>query len=416
MNQPANAEEILDNFCLMVLEEFLSKKKMKDTLETFRTEWKTQHNRPAEDVMLFSWYDVALKLRLPELMAEANASSSSTSSGGGGQKTVLESLVKALVKSSAVKNRRSEEVTVSGLATLPRRTALPPMNTQELEEDLEQEQQQQQRSPSVKESPSKTNNTSLSSKMRSPDEKQRSRQSIVSKRSHGDSMLMTRSGKTHSMEAWIPETARMRQFHRDIQNVKEIIYDTKVLEDSLGREMKRLMVSELDRAKTEEALDATRKIPCGCCTQLFLSVNLPMKVSRKAILDIRVKWSGKLNSSTVFRGSSIRELVDAMEKKAGKKKAIDDEGFASAVPRCYDQVGVCRFCAQFFAEPEDYRPSYQNITFQERKVAHFDQKRREREYWDPLKMLEKDRVKQEEYEKYLQALAEAEQQQTVKEG
>jgi hypothetical protein len=99
-----------------------------------------------------------------------------------------------------------------------------------------------------------------------------------------------------------------------------------------------------------------------------------------------------------------------MDKKGGKRAAsVDEEGFGSTVPRCYDQVGVCRFCAQFFAEPEEYRPSYQNITFQERKVAYFDQKRREREYWDPLKMLEKDRVKQEEYEKYLQTL-EAEQQ------
>lgn len=400
MNQTVNAEDILDNFSLMVLEEFLVKKKMKDTLETFRNEWKSQHHRPAEDVMLFSWYDVALKLRLPELMAESSTSSASTSSGSS-NRTVLESLVKALVKASATKNRRSEEVTVSGLATLPRRTALPPMSTAELEEDLEDEVP----SPSMRDSPSKTNNTSMSSKIRSPDEKLKARQSIVSKRSHQDSQLMTRSGRNHSMEAWIPETARMRQFHRDIQNVKEIIYDTKVLEDSLAREMKRLMVSELDRARTEESLDATRKVPCGCCTQLFLKVNLPMKVSRKAILDIRVKWSGKLNSSTVFRGSSIRELVSAMDKKGGKKPpTVDDEGFGSTVPRCYDQVGVCRFCAQFFAEPEDYRPSYQNITFQERKVAHFDLKRREREYWDPLKMLEKDRVKQEEYEKYLQTL------------
>lgn len=47
-NQPSanvsNAQQVMNNFTLMVIEEFLSKKGMKDTLTSFRKEW----NRPDE--------------------------------------------------------------------------------------------------------------------------------------------------------------------------------------------------------------------------------------------------------------------------------------------------------------------------------------------------------------------------------
>jgi hypothetical protein len=78
-------------------------------------------------------------------------------------------------------------------------------------------------------------------------------------------------------------------------------------------------------------------------------------------------------------------------KSGGSDILSDSDAMTSSVPRCYDKVGVCIFCAQFFQEPEEYRPSYQAIVYQEKKSAYFENKRREREYWDPLKMLEKDR-------------------------
>ena len=58
---------------------------------------------------------------------------------------------------------------------------------------------------------------------------------------------------------------------------------------------------------------------------------------------------------------------------------------------CYDQVGVCVFCAQFFYLQEEYRPSFSDIVRQEKKAEYFDNRRREKEYWDPLKMMEKER-------------------------
>lgn len=160
------------------------------------------------------------------------------------------------------------------------------------------------------------------------------------------------------------------------------------------------------RAKTQESLHATSKIPCGCCNLMFLYVNLPMKVSRKAIMDLRIKWSGKLTSQTVFNSNSnIRELTNALainssqEKHGsgkGKKRysnfpVLEKEQLYSVMPRCYDEIAVCVFCAQFFDEPGEYRPSFSAITYHERRSKFLEQKQREREYWDPLKMLEDDR-------------------------
>jgi hypothetical protein len=50
--QQINEDEILDNFCHMVLEEFLIRRNLKDTLQTFRREW----NRPQEVSLLFILY------------------------------------------------------------------------------------------------------------------------------------------------------------------------------------------------------------------------------------------------------------------------------------------------------------------------------------------------------------------------
>lgn len=185
--------------------------------------------------------------------------------------------------------------------------------------------------------------------------------------------------------------------------------------------MKRLAISDLERAKNEESLQTTHKIPCSCCLKEFLYVNLPLKVSRKAIIDIRIKWSGKLSSSTVF--GEIPHLDDFGEggtansgtiggRRTGTTVGGRTRGFSrttnsasttntdviggqpsnlNMVPRCYDEVSVCVFCAQFFHIQEEYRPSFSAITYQERKALHFDNKRKEKEYWDPLEMIKKDR-------------------------
>lgn len=216
-----------------------------------------------------------------------------------------------------------------------------------------------------------------------------------------------------SNEAWIPNEYRMKTLGRDISAATDNLQVIQKREISLAREMRRLLVSDLERAQTEERLDATHKQRCECCMQEFLYVNLPLKVSRKAILDIRTKWSGKLSSATVFGGPDPLEIEDeTMEMQADgtmrstsspakskEQRAMEKKvKLLSSIPACYDEVGVCVFCAQFFQVQEEYRPSYLTITQTERKAAAREARRRELEYWDPLKMVEKDRVAQEQRE------------------
>jgi hypothetical protein len=297
--------------------------------------------------------------------------------------SVMENMVNALVRESSVKNRRPTEITLSGLAVMPKVKSLPSLPVES--EAPPRTPLGNQASP-VKRTPL----NDMDNKARATKDSQPKSQPFIKRQLQEDRFGNNNKSK-QSAESWVPDEIRMRSLHRDLMTIKKNFHDTKVLEDSLAREMKRLKVSDLDRARTEEALEATKKIPCGCCMQLFLYVNLPMKISRKAILDLRIKWSGTLTSETMFRGTSARELAESLAEtgKSGGKKDVD--GMNTSVPRCYEKVGVCVFCAQFFQEPEDYRPSYQSITYNERKAAHFENKRREREYWDPLKMLEKDR-------------------------
>ena len=64
----------------------------------------------------------------------------------------------------------------------------------------------------------------------------------------------------------------------------------------------------------------------------------------------------------------------------------------------YDQVLVCLFCSQFFQDQDEYRPSYADMVTSERRAAHLMELERERQYWDPLMMIDKDK-KEEEDEK-----------------
>jgi hypothetical protein len=61
----------------------------------------------------------------------------------------------------------------------------------------------------------------------------------------------------------------------------------------------------------------------------------------------------------------------------------------------YDQVLVCLFCSQFFQSQEEYRPSYADVLHEERKANHLALLEQERQYWDPLMMMDKDKIEEE---------------------
>lgn len=376
-----------------------------------------------------SWYDLVLRLKLPDLLKIQQQKAPTLPESS----TIIENLVMALMRESSIRNRQEMSVTLAGMANVhtpsanttqqshpaklpPTLRPLDPMQTYAVDTS----NAVQPTSPQHKH---KNSTAGLSSQHSGPRARPHSASARylpprADRKSVDGGNLNGTNSNGMSMERYIPDDKRTRALQRQFLSVKQLLDESRNIQKSLDREMKRLAVSDLDRAKTQEALQTVHKVACGCCNMEFLPVNLPMKVSRKAILDIRQKWSGRLTSKTVFGGTEdvkateeddlqmllaatdATKKVDARESSKKKQQQMQEEYAQKrqqAVPTCYDQVGVCVFCAQFFHTPEKYRPSYQQIVHEEKRAAYMEQKEREREYWDPLRMVEKDRERQEKF-------------------
>lgn len=422
-----------DVFCHMIFEEFLMKKNLHNTLTEFRKEW----NRPDDDFTMVSWYETAFKLRLPELV-----------SNGSPDATVMENLVWALILESSIKNRRPPDVTVAGLATLPRPRGLPSLDnsgkkvTGLLDSPssfgpgqasiLEGGDTVPLRSEtSVGTGSCETRESRLKQAEMKKTEAKKAPKKMIAQVPFGQSSVhlsddaaiivkrqmeeMAAERALHgraknyvkpSSENWIPEITRMKSLERDLIVAKENLADIQLREMGENREMKQFRVTDLERALKAESLGKMHRQSCGCCMLSFLPINLPLKVSQKAILDIRVKWSGGLNSDTVFAVPGQLTITAASSDDGSDGALVPVSAFKSqksfidkmaerlsVVPRCYDEVPVCFFCAQFFQDSDRYRPSYDKIYYDERKAAHFETRAKEKLYWDPLLMVEKDRAK-----------------------
>ncbi len=453
---PDNAH--FDTFCHMVIEEYLMRKDMNFTLQAFRDEWK---DRPEEDSTMISWYEVAMRLRLPEVIEE-----------GSKDMSVLENMSNAICRESSVRARRNMDMTVKGLATMPKQKPLPeiPVNTSTItgEDSYLSMDMSKAAIPEVgdEEDEAGGNNSVYSANSRGgslhtkrsanasvamlqaiKDEKQKvatmekqegpkvsrpkshvmlspDAQAIVEKELDKMKEEELKTGKSRkpkvSAENWIPDLERTRSLERDFKVLKNNIADIQLREEQERREMKQLQVSALEKAKMAVELGQTKRQECGCCLRKYLPINLPLKVSQKAVLDIRVKWSGDLTSKTVFGGTNppIGEyLATTLEPAGGSATTAGLEGTAmpgttststvgtnvkktylekmserlSVVPRCYSDVPVCTFCAQFFQDQDSYRPSYNKIVYNEKKSEHMERVAKEKEFWDPLKTVERER-------------------------
>jgi hypothetical protein len=446
--------EAFDTFCHMVVEEFLMRKNLTNTLEEFRQEWSA---RPEEDTAMLSWYEVAMRLRLPDVVEE-----------GSKDMTVLENMSNAIIKESSVRARRSAEMTAQGLAVMPKKKPLPEITQvrDELEslsgtitagkideDSLAEDDDTSKRNDGGSVASSRTGlhskksaNASVKALQELKAEKAEERAkakadepkvsrakshvtlspeaaAIVQReldKAHDEELKSGKSRKPKvSNENWIPDLERTRSLERDFKVLKNNLSDVQLREMQERREMKQFMVSDLEKARNAESLGQTKRRQCGCCLQEYLPINLPLKVSQKAVLDIRVKWGGKLTSKTVFGGTNppIGEYLatsaepsntatpgsaldgtaptaETQSPEPNKKKSYLDKlsERLSVVPRCYSDVPVCTFCAQFFQDQDEYRPSYGQIVRSEKKSVFQQTMAKEKEYWDPLTTVEKERA------------------------
>jgi len=341
-----------DNFIHMVVEEYLMKKGMNNTLREFREEW----IRPNDEDTLLSWYEISLKLHLPEM-------SNNNNNNGEQYPTVLENLSSELMSEASLRMRKPSEVIISGLATIPKPSSLPaielhPLSTTVFEKKIRDSYAYKYDS---------MNETNIKKQDLNTGTELTRRYNPISKRSQEN--LKNKMSSSN----WIPDDVRYKQLGRDFHVAKENLHDIIMRTEETRRENRALAQSDLDRAHSMESLGVKHKVECACCLQKFSYVNLRLKVSHKAIIDIRKMWNN---------GAS------------GWWSAHDERW--SVVPRCYDEVLVCLLCSQFFHKQAEYRPSFEQIQYDERKVAFLETKRREKEYWDPLRMCEKDRELMEE--------------------
>ncbi|GBG31888.1 Hypothetical Protein FCC1311_081132 [Hondaea fermentalgiana] len=123
--------------------------------------------------------------------------------------------------------------------------------------------------------------------------------------------------------ATYPVTFRIldRDLKVGVANAKHHVLIAKDLQRSRDR------ISKDEMLLLQEKYSCKRERQCALCQKAFNVLNLPMTISYKAIMDLRDSW-----------GVHVRPDVKR-----------------SRAPRCYDEVSVCLFCSQFFADGTTYR-------------------------------------------------------------
>mmetsp|Transcript_1857 Transcript_1857/g.3696 ORF Transcript_1857/g.3696 Transcript_1857/m.3696 type:complete len:476 (-) Transcript_1857:38-1465(-) len=177
---------------------------------------------------------------------------------------------------------------------------------------------------------------------------------------------------------WIPDPVRSRQIQRDLAVAKTNVEDTLVRKEAKDLEVSRHKLDALGLSKEKESLGIEHKVQCGLCALKFLPVNLVLAVPLKAVLDIRDSW-----------GTNFDEKGCQLPKDARLNRNLRKP------PLCYNDVHVCRFCAQLFKSQQDlYRPSFEKKEADRRRILEDREAAARKAYWDPLTTTEKEKKKE----------------------
>jgi hypothetical protein len=398
-----DSQDQMTTFCYLMVEEFLLKKKMMKTLISFRDEWTT---KPDDVTSNLSWFNMSLKLHLPDLLKREQEKCSPVAN-----KSIVEHLTMTLIQSSATRMRVEPEVLITGLAELPRHKStvllpLPPLiinsptgsksapgslslsisspighdhdsdNFKLLKNEIKSEQTLLRKHQKQAHSLIKKYSSSTHSPIRQPPPSSTHQHQHHERKNLHPNLLLK-----PSTENWIPEIIRFRSIHRELTTLETNLHSTIIMETELNRELRNLNTSathEIEKIHFEEELGVSKRVACGCCLQLYSRINLPMMIPIKAIIDIRKQWSGGVRGWWSVEDERI-------EKMGGGS-------------RSYEGIKICTFCSQFFHSQESYRPSFDQMKREEKIKQRNEMKRLEKEYWDPLKMMEQDRERERKME------------------
>ena len=142
------------------------------------------------------------------------------------------------------------------------------------------------------------------------------------------------SSNALSAENWLPFSHRMESVARGMRVANANWRSTLIHKTNVERLEKEQPMLEYLNFLAAEKLDLKKRATCGCCEVLFPSINLVLRVPKKAILDVRKHW--ETSSSSFTAGDK------------GECKSVEATSQGLHLPRMYDEVNVCLFCAQFF--------------------------------------------------------------------
>lgn len=336
------------SFAQSVVRDYLREKGYTETLECLTNE---MQSKGAEAPSVESWYEVSRDLDLPKLIRKNN------SPGGSKYLTIIEVLLEKLAEMIVKETKQKADVQVSVHNREP--LAL----TKSMNENFSNSASQMKQSlkdgvrvgqrPNLKDRNMRDRSsgkpqsralvTSASKDLRTQSFVKIKANAPLSTLGAGMEDMkrkkhMTKSKTTgalavsfndedaadngvRSTENWIPMEVRMRMIRDEITNAAFKV-------EERHREQRRLKkwqteTTALDLEKVKDKYSQKRCKFCALCEQQYLPINLPMTVSYKAIMDLRLSWG--------------HTGVDSILSKP---------------PRCYDTVRVCMFCAQFFDSPQ----------------------------------------------------------------
>ena len=334
------AMSAVSSFAQSIVRDYLREKGYTDTLECLTNEMQA---KGASAPSVESWYEVSRSLGLPELIRKNN------SPGGSKYVTIVEVLLEKLTDIIVKDTKATADVKVTVHDREPREfsKSINPnfsKSTNQIKQPLQEGVRLGQR-PNLKERKLRDRSTKGSSslavvnstskaqnftklKVNTPlstlgaGAEDMKRKKHMSKSKTAGALVVASSfdddaadNGVRSTENWIPMEVRMRMVGDEIANAA-------FKEAERHREQRRLKkwqteITALDLEKVKDKYSQKRCKFCALCEQQYLALNLPMTVSYKAIMDLRLSWG--------------HTGVDSILSKP---------------PRCYDVVRVCTFCAQ----------------------------------------------------------------------
>lgn len=308
------AEELLRS----LVQDYLCKAGLSETLASFRRESGALSGFGYDSDA--AWMEIAAKLQLPEADSD-------------GTRSVLARLVESYVKDCSLRMRVSSEALFTKLAAKPKpsrpvnqRTSPRQGDVVDVRAPVKGVASPIEPNPSGKQDLSPLTRHSPTQRHSSKELESSAKEGSTRRKSRGRDKRFVKTGVNAlpvSSENWLPFRMRMDSVGRSMLIAHANLQTARVHCASNDKYRGVSNLTEYRQFLVQEELLLKKRLSCGCCEVKFPSINFPMQVSLKAILDRRKKWDASYDT-----GSTTTLLTVA--------------------PRNYDQVDVCLFCAQFF--------------------------------------------------------------------